>query len=100
MQGAVGSAGNESSLSAQLKHVEVCGSGGFWLRMGDFLTFLHFFVKLGVTGHISRDVMVLVGAGDSVGACVLKTVCSNTLFSCPMSAGGCGELAGEERVNK
>ena len=45
--------------------------------------------------RVSRAVTTLVGAGDTIGVCDLKTALANVLFSCPVAAGSSDELAFE-----
>jgi hypothetical protein len=62
--GAVDNMGRSVTSSAQLKHVETGGSGGFWAKMGIISVFWSFLVKLGIAGLISNDGVVWDGAGE------------------------------------
>ena len=46
-----------------------------------------------VSERVLRAVTAVVDAGDSVGACALKTTRDNTLFLCPVVTEGSGEVA-------
>lgn len=66
------------------------------MKVCEFSTFWQLFVNPAVSEHVSRAVMMVVNARDSVGACDSKTAHNGALFSCPVQYGVSrvtGELA-------
>ena len=96
--GTVDDVGSSEASSAQLKHLETSGSGGFGVRIGDFSVFCTFFANPADAGRVLRSVEMVGSAGDSVGDGVSKTARKDALFSCPLPAGCCDELAGVVNV--
>ena len=82
--------GDKSVSSAQLKHVETSGSGGFGVKISDFSVFWWFSMELTDSELVSRAVTMLIGAGDTVGGCDSKTARNGALFSCLVGYGVIG----------
>ena len=91
--GDFGSVLASSASSAHLKGAEMSGSEVFWVKLAGFSMFWQFSVKSADAERVLKAETIVVDARGSVSCCDSKTACKIALFSCPVLAGGCGELA-------
>jgi hypothetical protein len=91
-------ADDEFASSAQLKLSEMSGSGGFWVRIGEFSNFWSFLMKLADSERILKAVPTEVGSVNPVGGWDSKTTRNSALFWCSVGYGVGDELAVVEKV--